>query len=81
MRCVGHQQWGAKAYLEPKLFELKKDDQDKQPSEIAVNVAAGHDFTAVTTTEGNLFTFGRGRYSCLGHGNKQYQAQVNEESQ
>eukprot|EP00474_Spongospora_subterranea_P008941 CRZ09399.1 hypothetical protein [Spongospora subterranea] len=57
--------WGDRQWMSP--YELSSSDLGNAP---VVQVAAGHNFSAILTSAGNVFTWGSGRTGCLGHGDK-----------
>jgi alpha-tubulin suppressor-like RCC1 family protein len=60
--------WGGKMHFSPNLITGDSGTFLKQK---IVKVATGNGFTAAVDQDGQLFTFGRGKSGCLGHGNKQ----------
>lgn len=59
-------EWGRKVWLEPNEKTLLSGHK-------AVSVTCGNNYSAVTTDKGELFTFGKGNSSALGHGDRENQ--------
>ncbi|KAG5187127.1 putative regulator of chromosome condensation like protein [Tribonema minus] len=53
--------WGMKRYLEPEHMSV-------MDNETVTDVGCGDKYAAVITQQGDMFTFGKGRSNCLGHG-------------
>lgn len=63
--------WGMKTWLEPREMTAVSDHH-------MVQVACGNNFTAALSKEGKVFTFGKGRSSALGHGDRKTKQQPTE---